>query len=79
MSDKNFSLVTRHMLEQGLTYHQARVVYYLLDGQSNKEIGESLFITEKGVKDHLTLCYKALGLRNRVQLVLWCFKTIGAH
>lgn len=42
----------------------------LAQGLTNKQIAERLTIEEKTVKHHLTLVYKALGVKNRTQAVV---------
>jgi len=37
-------------------------------GLDNREIGKSLFISPKTVKNHMTSIYAKTGARNRVQL-----------
>ena len=52
-----------------LTKREDEVVKLILQGYSNKQISEKLFISEKTVKSHLSNVYKKLGLSNRLQLV----------
>jgi DNA-binding CsgD family transcriptional regulator len=53
----------------GLSMRQQDVVRCLLRGQSNREIGRSLFLSPETVKDHLENIYGALGVKNRYELV----------
>ena len=48
---------------------ESRVVAYLQQGLSNKEIGEALFVCEKTVKFHLTNIYKAYEVKSRSELL----------
>jgi DNA-binding NarL/FixJ family response regulator len=52
---------------RGLTARQAEVVALLLQGLSNQEIAEALFVDVNTVKTHLRHAYKALGVRSRAQ------------
>ena len=52
---------------RGLTARQSEVVALLLQGLSNQEIAESLFVDVNTVKTHLRHAYKALGVRSRSQ------------
>lgn len=52
---------------RGLTARQSEVVALLLQGLSNQEIAESLFVDVNTVKTHLRHAYKALGVRSRAQ------------
>jgi DNA-binding NarL/FixJ family response regulator len=53
--------------ERGLTARQAEVVALLLQGLSNLEIADALFVDVNTVKTHLRHAYKALGVRSRSQ------------
>jgi NarL family two-component system response regulator LiaR len=52
---------------RGLTARQAEVVALLLQGLSNLEIADALFVDVNTVKTHLRHAYKALGVRSRSQ------------
>jgi two-component system, NarL family, response regulator LiaR len=52
---------------RGLTARQSEVVALLLQGLSNLEIAEALFVDVNTVKTHLRHAYKALGVRSRAQ------------
>jgi DNA-binding CsgD family transcriptional regulator len=51
-----------------LTPAERRVVELAIDGRSNKEIANSLFVTVHTVEAHLTHAYAKLGVRSRSQL-----------
>ena len=51
-----------------LTPAERRVVELAADGQSNKEIAETLYVTVHTVEAHLTHAYAKLGVRSRGQL-----------
>jgi DNA-binding NarL/FixJ family response regulator len=52
---------------RGLTARQSEVVSLLLQGLSNAEIAQALFVDVNTVKTHLRHAYKALGVRSRAQ------------
>jgi len=52
---------------RGLTARQAEVVALLLQGLSNLEIADALYVDVNTVKTHLRHAYKALGVRSRSQ------------
>jgi DNA-binding NarL/FixJ family response regulator len=54
----------------GLTAAQARVLEQLVDGGSNREIGERLGIGEGTVKIHVSAIIKALNVTNRAEAAL---------
>jgi DNA-binding NarL/FixJ family response regulator len=52
---------------RGLTARQSEVIALLLQGLSNQEIANALFVDVNTVKTHLRHAYKALGVRSRAQ------------
>lgn len=55
----------------GLSPREREVLALLLEGLPNKLIARRLGITEKTVKTHLTSVFRAIGVTDRVQAVLW--------
>jgi DNA-binding NarL/FixJ family response regulator len=53
-----------------LTPRQHEVLALIADGHSNKEIAHRIGTSEGTVKAHITAIMRALGVRNRVQLLL---------
>lgn len=51
------------------TSREKELVILLLDGKSNKEISEELFISLQTVKNYVSKIYKKIGLKNRIELV----------
>jgi DNA-binding CsgD family transcriptional regulator len=51
-----------------LTPSERRVVALARDGSSNREIAQTLFLTEKTVETHLSSAYRKLGIRRRTEL-----------
>lgn len=51
------------------------ILYLLCNGESNREIGEKLFLSEKTIKNDLTRIYRELGVSNRYQ----CMKKISEY
>ncbi len=54
----------------GLTKSQARVLEFLAEGKTNRDIAEMLAVTEGTVKIHVSAIFKALGVNNRSQALL---------
>jgi len=52
-----------------LTEREREIMGHLVDGSSNREIGERLFLTEKTVKNHLHRIYMKLGVHRRSQAI----------
>lgn len=65
--------LTRH----GLTQAEARVTECIIKGQTNKQAAESLFLSIKTVKFHLTKVFRKLNVKNRTQLVITCLALMG--
>ncbi|MEZ4617289.1 MAG: response regulator transcription factor [Caldilineaceae bacterium] len=57
-----------------LTERQIEVLKYIAQGWTNKEIAETLFITERTVKYHLQEILQKLHLRNRTQAVAYAVR-----
>lgn len=62
----------------GLTKTELLVLRQLLTGQSNKEIAEKMFVTEKSVKFHITSLIKHAKGKRREQAIIyfWDCKTL---
>ncbi len=55
---KNFSITKR----------EQEIIIALLDGKSNKELAETLFVSEKTIETHLANIYRKVGVKNRLEL-----------
>jgi DNA-binding NarL/FixJ family response regulator len=55
----------------GVSPREREVLRLLLDGMPNKLIARRLGISEKTVKSHLTKVFRAIGVDDRVQAILW--------
>ena len=53
--------------EFNLTDRQIEVLYYLAEGQTNKEIARSLCVSEATIKTHLSKIYRTLNISNRTE------------
>lgn len=68
------SLSPRPRNEADLTDQELAVLKGVAHGLSNRRIGESLWITEKTVKFHLTKIYRKLGVDNRTEAARIAFR-----
>lgn len=57
-----------------LTERERDICHFLGEGFNNREIGESMFISEGTVKNHITRILDKLELRDRTQLALFAVK-----
>lgn len=55
---KNFSITPR----------EQEIILALLEGKSNKELAQALFVSEKTIETHLGNIYKKIGVKNRLEL-----------
>ncbi|NLB89266.1 MAG: response regulator transcription factor [Syntrophomonadaceae bacterium] len=57
-----------------LTRREKDVLMLLVKGNSNKEMADKLFISEKTVKNHLTSIFKKFGVKDRTQAAVFALK-----
>jgi DNA-binding NarL/FixJ family response regulator len=56
---------------QRLTDRELEIVRLVASGYKNREVSETLRISERTVKTHLTNIFQKLGVRDRVGLVMF--------
>jgi DNA-binding NarL/FixJ family response regulator len=56
--------------EFSLTQRENDILALLAEGKSNREIAQSLFLSEKTVKAHLAAIFRKLGVTNRTQAAM---------
>ncbi|GAB6180557.1 response regulator transcription factor [Desulfotomaculum defluvii] len=59
---------------QSLTEREIEVLKQVAKGQSNKAIANTLYISEKTVKNHLTNIFQKIGVVDRTQAALYAIK-----
>jgi DNA-binding NarL/FixJ family response regulator len=60
--------------EVRLTRREIDVLDLLVKGNTNKEMADSMFISEKTVKNHLTSIFRKLGVKDRTQAAIFALK-----
>lgn len=58
----------------GLTRRELEIVSYIACGESNKEIAEKLFISEKTVKNHVSNILRKMALEDRTQVAVFAYR-----
>jgi len=58
-------------LSTALTMRERQIMHLVCGGQSNKEVGRQLYLSEGTVKVHLHHIYQKLAIRNRTALVTY--------
>ena len=65
------------LIKEGLSNREAEVADLVIQGLSNKDVANRLFVTEKTVKFHLTNIYKKMNVKSRAQLIVWCLPNMS--
>ncbi len=65
----NDGTVNIDMLSEQLTAREMDVLELLIQGCSNREISERLFISVHTVKNHITNIFQKIGVNDRSQLI----------
>jgi diguanylate cyclase (GGDEF)-like protein len=77
MNDESFDKVISQMAETySLTSRESEVLELMLKGLSNKEISQSLYISEHTVKNHITKILQKLNVSDRVKAISLVYEKI---
>ena len=74
ISSQDLSVVSERSGQEQLSVRESRVLRGVLEGQSNKEIGAQLEMTESSVKAVLQKLFERTGVRSRSQLVRYAIE-----
>jgi len=67
--DRKEMVFEQYVKEKGLNVKQAQILKYILEGDSNGEIAEKLFVAESTVKYHVKNILQASSCHNRKELI----------
>jgi DNA-binding NarL/FixJ family response regulator len=67
-------VVTKDALPEALSGAELKVFWQVIQGFTNKEIANHLFLSPRTVQTHLSNILAKLGLKNRSQLVKYAFE-----
>jgi len=70
-SSLQYSALPRNSADYGLTTRELSIIAMVLNGYSNKEVGEECRICERTVKHHLTSIFNKVGVSSRLELALF--------
>ncbi len=60
----------------GLTEKEMEIIAQVANGLSNKEISETLFLSEGTVRNYISMILEKLNLRDRTQLAIFYYKNL---
>ncbi|MGO4346289.1 response regulator [Paenibacillus sp. MCAF9] len=66
----------KSVMISGLTQAEVQIVRLIADGQSNKEIAATLFLSEGTIKNYITEILNKLELRDRTQIAIFYLKLL---
>jgi DNA-binding NarL/FixJ family response regulator len=61
-----------------LTQRERQILQLIVAGQSNKQIGRELGISEKTVKSHCGRLFQRISVSDRTQAAVWATKNLPA-
>ena len=66
---QSFTLPDDFMQRHGISKRESEIIAMILQGYSNRKIGETLFISALTVKNHIYHIYQKTGVENKIQLL----------
>jgi DNA-binding CsgD family transcriptional regulator/ligand-binding sensor protein len=70
----NNPTINNKLLSESLTSREMDVLRYLVQGYSNREIAEKLYISVHTVKNHITNIFQKLGVTDRSQVIAMVYQ-----
>ena len=75
MAQSNFAIQVSRKEAQTLTRTEWKIIAQVEKGAANKEIADTLKLSEGTVRNYLSSILNKLGLRDRTQLAIWAVQT----
>lgn len=66
--DKKKEKLKGILIENGITERESQVVHLVIEGKTNKEMAEILFVSENTIKKHLQNIFYKFGVSNRTSI-----------
>ena len=66
---QSFMLSEDFMQRHGISKRESEIITMILQGYSNRKVGETLFISSLTVKNHIYHIYQKTGVENKIQLL----------
>lgn len=63
------SALNKFYLKHKISQREQEIIRLIVQGKSNKDIEDELYISIKTVKNHVYNIYKKIGVKNRIQLI----------
>jgi two-component system, NarL family, response regulator DevR len=61
----------------GLTSQQCRLLELIGEGLTNRQIGERMYLTEKTVKNYVSVLFRELGVERRTQAAVYAARVFA--
>ncbi|MDQ3931047.1 MAG: response regulator transcription factor [Chloroflexota bacterium] len=71
---KHLSELAQKQNREGLSDRELEILALIAKGDSNREIGEKLFLSEKTIKNHITSIFHKLQTNDRTQAAVYAIK-----
>jgi DNA-binding NarL/FixJ family response regulator len=62
-----------------LTPQERRILEYITEGMTNREIAEQMFLAEKTVKNYVSNLLSKLGMARRAQAAVYAARLLGGN
>jgi len=67
---------SKNFEQYGINEREFEIIKKIADGLSNKEISETLFLSEGTIRNNISMILEKLNLRDRTQIAIFYYKNI---